>query len=323
MRPGDNKWATTIFARDAASGEALWAYQTTPHDEHDYDGVNELLLLDLDIEGRIRPVAVRPGRNGFMYVLDRATGQVLSAEPWGHVNWASGVDLKTGLPVINEEKRTGNRAARNICPAAPGMKDWQPSAFSPRTGWLYLPHNNLCMDYEGGEAGYIAGTPYVGAQVKMYAGPGGHRGVYAAWDPAKQRKVWEIKERFPVWSGTVVTAGDVAFYGTMDRWFKAVHARTGQPLWQFQVGSGIISQPVTYRGPDGRQYVAVLSGVGGWAGAAALGILPEVDPFIALGFANAMKDLPQYTAEGGTLYVFALESDVPASSPADTTRPGR
>jgi lanthanide-dependent methanol dehydrogenase len=308
MRPGDNKWSTSIFARDAKTGEALWAYQTTPHDEHDFDGVNELVLLDLNVGGRTRPVAVRPGRNGFMYVMDRRTGEVLSAEPWGYVNWATGVDLKTGRPVMIEEKRTGNRSATNVCPAAPGMKDWQPSAFSPRTGLLYLPHNNLCMDYEGGEASYIAGTPYVGAQVRMYAGPGGHRGVYAAWDPAKQRKVWEIKERFPVWSGTVVTAGDVAFYGTMDRWFKAVDARSGKLLWQYQVGSGIIGQPVTYQGPDGTQYVAILAGVGGWSGAAALGLMPDVDPFIALGFAHAMKDLPQYTAQGGMLYVFSLES---------------
>ncbi|HUF34571.1 MAG TPA: methanol/ethanol family PQQ-dependent dehydrogenase [Gemmatimonadales bacterium] len=309
LRPGDNKWASSIFARDADTGEALWAYQTTPHDEHDYDGVNELILLDLPVRGETRKVLVRPGRNGFMYVIDRGTGEVLSAEPYGLVNWATGVDLETGRPVLNPEKATGNRQARNICPAAPGMKDWQPSAFSPRTGLLYLPHNNLCMDYEGGQAAYIAGTPYVGAQVKMYAGPGGHRGVFTAWDPVAQQRVWEIRERFPVWSGAVVTAGDVAFYGTMDRWFKAVDARSGKLLWQFQVGSGIIGQPVTYLGPDGRQYVAILAGVGGWAGAAALGILPEIDPFIALGFANAMKDLPDYTAQGGTLYVFALPRD--------------
>ncbi|MDQ3136091.1 MAG: methanol/ethanol family PQQ-dependent dehydrogenase [Gemmatimonadota bacterium] len=308
VRPGDNKWASSIFARDARTGEALWAYQPTPHDQHDYDEVNESLLLDLDIGGQWRSVIVRPGRNGFMYVLDRRTGEVLSAKPYGLVNWATGVDLETGRPTVVPEKETGNRLARNVCPAAPGLKDWQPSAFSPRTGLLYLPHNHLCMDYEGGQAGYIAGTPYVGAQVKMYAGPGGHRGVFSAWDPAGQRSVWEIKEKFPVWSGTVVTAGDVAFYGTMDRWFKAVDARTGKPLWQFQTGSGIIGQPVTYLGPDGRQYVAILSGVGGWAGAAALGILPEVDPYIALGFANAMKDLPDHTPEGGMLYVFALDT---------------
>ncbi len=306
LRPGDNKWASSIFARDADTGEALWAYQWTPHDEHDFDGVNENILLDLPWGGRPRKLMVRPERNGFMYVMDRTSGEVLAADPYGPVNWATGIDLKTGRPVLNPDKATGNRQAKNVCPAAPGMKDWQPAAFSPRTGLLYLPHNNLCMDYTGVEANYIAGTPYVGAEVLMYAGPGGHRGVFSAWDPIARRKVWEIKERFPVWSGTVVTAGDLAFYGTMDRWFKAVDARTGQLLWQYQVGSGIIGQPMTYSGPDGRQYVAVLSGVGGWAGAAALGIMPQADPFIALGFANAMKDLPDYTAEGGTLHVFAL-----------------
>jgi len=309
LRPGDNKWASSIFARDADTGEALWAYQWTPHDEHDFDGVNENILVELPWGGRSRRLLLRPERNGFLYVMDRATGEVLAADPYGPLNWATGIDLKTGRPILNPEKSTGNRQARNVCPAAPGMKDWQPAAYSPRTRLLYLPHNNLCMDYKGVEANYIAGTPYVGAEVRMFAGPGGHRGVFAAWDPVARRKVWEIKERFPVWSGTVVTAGDVAFYGTMDRWFKAVHARTGELLWQFQVGSGIIGQPITYLGPDGRQYVAVLSGVGGWAGAAALGILPEADPFIALGFADAMKDLPKYTAEGGTLHVFTLPQD--------------
>jgi len=306
LRPGDNKWASSIFARDPDDGSVRWAYQTVPHDMHDYDGINESILLDMPIGGETREVLVRPERNGFVYVMDRATGEVISADTFGHVTWADSIDLRTGRPVLRAEAATGNRAARNVCPAAPGMKDWQPSAFSPRTGLLYLPHNNLCMDYEGVEANFIAGTPYVGAEVTMYAGPGGHRGVFAAWDPVGRRKVWEIRERFPVWSGTVATAGDVVFYGTMDRWFKAVDARTGEPLWQFQVGSGIIGQPVTYRGPDGRQYVAILSGVGGWAGAAALGIMPGEDPTIALGFANAMKDLPQYTAEGGMLYVFAL-----------------
>jgi PQQ-dependent dehydrogenase (methanol/ethanol family) len=307
MRPGDNKWASSIFARDPDTGQARWAYQWTPHDEHDFDGVNEQILLDLNVGGRTRQVLVRPERNGFVYVLDRATGEVLSADPYGVVTWARGIDLRTGRPILNEETRTGNRLARNVCPASPGMKDWTPSAFSPRTGLLYMPHNHLCMDYRGVETNYIAGTPYVGAEVQMYAAPGaGHRGMFSAWDPVARRKAWEIPERFPVWSGAVVTAGDVVFYGTMDRWFKAVHARTGQLLWQKQLGSGVIGQPISYLGPDGKQYVAVLSGVGGWAGAAALGIMPEEDPYIALGFAIAVKDLPQYTPQGGTLHVFAL-----------------
>ena len=306
QRQGDNKWSTSIFARDPDTGMARWAYQWTPHDEHDFDGVNEQILLDLPINGVTRKVLVRPERNGFMYVMDRATGEVLSADTYGHVTWAKGIDLKTGRPILAEGMGTGNRMARGVCPASPGAKDWQPSAYSPRTGLLYLPQNNLCMDYQGVETGYIAGTPYVGAQVRMYAGPGGHRGMFAAWDPIARRKVWEIKETFPAWSGAVATAGDVVFYGTMDRWFKAVNARTGEVLWKFRGGSGIIGQPITYRGPDGKQYVAVLSGVGGWAGAAALGILPENDPGIALGFADAMKDLPQHTPQGGMLYVFSL-----------------
>ena len=310
LRPGDNKWAASVFARDPDDGMARWAYQTTPHDEHDFDTVNESILLDLPIGGRTRKVLVRPERNGFVYVMDRATGEVLSADTFGPVTWTRGIDLKTGRPILVEEKRTGDRAAENVCPAAPGMKDWQPSAWSPRTRLIYIPHNHLCMDYQGMEANYIAGTPYVGANVRMYSAEGKndttHRGNFTAWDPVARRMRWQIPEKFPVWSGAVVTAGDVVFYGTMDRWFKAVHAVTGELLWKFQVGSGIIGQPVTYRGPDGKQYVAVFSGIGGWAGAAALGVMPEVDPYIALGFPAAVPDLPRHTPQGGTLYVFAL-----------------
>jgi lanthanide-dependent methanol dehydrogenase len=307
LRPGDNKWSVSIFARDPDTGMARWAYQMVPHDEHDYDGVNESVLLDLEIDGQLRKVLVRPERTGFMYVIDRATGEVLSADKFGPVNWATHVDLRTGIPAKDDSKATGNRMARDVCPAAPGLKDWQPSSWSPRTRLLYVPHNHICMDYRGTEASYIAGTPYVGADVVMHAANGDeHRGMFTAWDPVARKAAWQIPELFPVWSGALATAGDVVFYGTMDRWFKAIDARTGALLWQFQAGSGIIGQPVTYRGPDGKQYVAVLSGIGGWAGAAALGLLPENDPGIALGFAYAVKDLPQYTAQGGTLYVFRL-----------------
>ena len=162
------------------------------------------------------------------------------------------------------------------------------------------------MDYEGVEANYIAGTPYVGANVKIYAGPGGHRGEFTAWDPVNARPAWKIAERFPVFSAAVVTAGDVVFYGTMDGYFKALDARDGHELWRFKVGSGIIGQPVAYRGPDGKEYIAVLSGVGGWPGAIVAGQLDPRDSTAALGFADAMKDLPQYSTKGGTLYVFSL-----------------
>jgi lanthanide-dependent methanol dehydrogenase len=306
LRPGDNKWGASIFARDPDTGEAVWAYQFVPHDEHDYDAINENVLVELEWEGRQRRVLLRPERNGFIYVMDRATGEVLAADPFGLVTWAEGIDLTTGRPIKNEAMATGNRLARNVCPAAPGMKDWQPSAWSPRTRLMYIPKNHLCMDYEGVEANYIAGTPYVGASVQMYAAPGGYRGEFIAWDPVRRGRVWEIRESFPVWSGALVTAGDVVFYGTMDRWFKAVHAVTGAELWRFRAGSGIIGQPVTFTGANGRQYVAILAGVGGWAGAAALGLRPQDDPTIALGFPNAVPDLPDHTPQGGTLYVFAL-----------------
>lgn len=307
QRPGDNKWTAGVFARDPDTGEAVWFYQWSPHDVFDYDGINENVLVDLTIGGKVRKTLIRPERNGYIYVLDRTTGQVLSASPYVHINTTKYVDLKTGRLIYNPEKTPKvGQVIRDICPDAPGAKDWQPSAWSPRTQLLYIPHNNLCMDFEGVEANYIAGTPYVGANVKMYAGPGGNRGEFCAWDPVNQRKVWAIPEDLPCWSGALVTAGDVVFYGTMDGWFKAVDARTGKLLWQFKTGSGIIGQPITYKGPDGKQYVAILSGVGGWAGGIVAGDLDARDSTAALGFANAMRDLPMKSNKGGALYVFAL-----------------
>lgn len=307
QRQGDNKWTAAIFARNPDTGMARWAYQWSPHDLYDYDGVNESILLDLEISGEMRQVLVRPERNGYMYVMDRATGEVLSAEPYEHVTVTTGIDLQSGRPIeVPEKEPKEGEVIREICPAAPGAKDWQPSAWSPRTQLLYVPHQHLCMDERVSEANYISGTPYLGAEVAMYAGPGGYRGEFMAWDPIKQEKVWAIREEFPVWSGAVVTAGDVAFYGTMDRWFKAVDAHSGELLWQFRTDSGIIGQPITYQGPDGRQYVAILAGVGGWSGAVVSGDLNEEIPYGALGFVGAMQDLPDVTAAGGTLYVFAL-----------------
>ena len=307
QRPGDNKWTCGIFARDPDNGEARWFYQFTPHDLHDYDGINEQLLLDLPVNGQTRKVLVRPERNGYVYVMDRTNGQVLSANPFAYITSSKGVDLSSGKLIENEEKKPEvGKVIREICPASPGAKDWQPSAFSPRTGLVYIPHQNLCMDSEGLEANYIAGTPYVGMNVRMYAGPGGNRGEFLAWDPVSGQKVWAIPEKFPVWSGALATAGDVVFYGTMDGWFKAVEARSGNLLWQFKCGSGIIGQPISYKGPDGKQYIAILAGVGGWSGAIVAGGLDPRDATGALGFNGAMADLPEATTKGGMLYVFAL-----------------
>jgi PQQ-dependent dehydrogenase (methanol/ethanol family) len=217
QRPGANKWTCGIFARRPDSGAAVWFYQWSPGDYFDYDGVNEQVLVDLPIGGAMRKVLLRPDRNGYLYVLDRTTGEVLSADPFVHVTTSLGVDLASGALRYDPKKipKLG-RPTRDICPAAPGAKDWQPSAWSPRTKLLYVPHQNLCQDEVTSQTSYIAGTPYVGADVKMKAGPGGHRGEFTAWDPVARRKAWSIKEDFPVWSGALVTAGDVAFYGTMD-----------------------------------------------------------------------------------------------------------
>jgi PQQ-dependent dehydrogenase (methanol/ethanol family) len=307
QRPGDNKWTAGIFARAIENGEARWFYQWSPHDLFDYDGVNENILVDGNINGVSRALLVRPERNGYIYVLDRTTGEVMSATPYGHITTTTGVDLKTGQLQYNEAKKpVPGRTIRDMCPASPGAKDWAPSAFSPRTGFLYIPHNNLCMDYEETHANYIAGTPYVGAEVRMKAGPGGNRGFFTAWDIVNKRAAWSIPENFPGWSGALATAGDVVFYGTMEGVFKAVDARSGTVLWRYQTDSGVISQPVSYRGPDGHQYIAVLSGVGGWAGAVVSNALDVRDSTAALGFANAVADLPQKTKAGGTLYVFRL-----------------
>jgi lanthanide-dependent methanol dehydrogenase len=307
QRPGDNKWTDGIFARDPDTGEAVWFYQWGPHDLFDWDGINESILLDMEWKGAQRRVLVHPERNGLVYLLDRETGEVLSAAPYHHVTGHKGVDLATGRLIYNEEKiPTTRRTVRDICPTAPGAKDWNPSAFSHRTGLLYIPHNNLCMDWAIQEVSYIAGTPYVGAEVLMKPGPGGHMGELSAWDIAEGREVWTVPERFPVWSGALATAGNLVFYGNMEGWFKAVHAETGEVLWQFRTGSGIIGQPTSYRGPDGHQYVAILSGVGGWAGAVVSGDLDPADGTAAKGFANAVGELKQVTTKGGMLYVFRL-----------------
>ncbi|HEX4195967.1 MAG TPA: methanol/ethanol family PQQ-dependent dehydrogenase [Caulobacteraceae bacterium] len=307
QRPGDNKWTAGIFARDPETGDAKWFYQMNQHDEHDYDGVNEMVLLDLPVDGQTRPVLLHPDRNGYLYEVDRRTGQVLSADPYSYINSTKAVDLKTGRVILNPDKETRlGVTVKDICPTASGAKDWQPSSWSPRTRLLYIPHHNVCMDWESTQANYIAGTPYVGAEVVMKPGPGGNRGAVTAWDPVRRRIAWEIREDLPVWSGTVTTAGDLVFYGTMDGWFKAVDARTGQLRWRFKCGSGIIGQPVVYRGADGHEYVAVLSGVGGWAGAIVSGNLSPQDHTSALGFVGVMADLKTRSTPGGMLYVFSL-----------------
>ena len=245
QRPGDNKWSMTIWARDADSGMTRWVYQMTPHDEWDYDGVNEMILSDLNIGGTNRRALVHFDRNGFAYTLDRTNGELLVAEKYDPtVNWATKVDMdknsKTyGRPLVVPQYSTEQNGqdvnSKGICPAALGTKDQQPAAFSPDTGLFYVPTNQVCMDYEPFRVSYTAGQPYVGATLSMYPPPGKtNMGNFIAWDARTGKIVWSLPEQFSVWSGALATAGGVVFYGTLEGYLKAVDAKTGKELYKFK-----------------------------------------------------------------------------------------
>ena len=337
QRPGDNRWSMTIFARDVDTGMAKWAYQKTPHDEWDYDGVNENILVDLEIDGQMRKVMVNFDRNGFGYTLDRETGELLVAEKFDPaVNWATHIDMETGRPQVNPKFSTQAGGedvnTRDICPAALGSKDQQPAAYSPRTGLFYVPTNHVCMDYEPFQVEYVAGQAYVGATLSMFHGGrvtndgSTNLGNFIAWDATKGEIIWSLPEPFSVWSGALATAGDVVFYGTLEGYLKAVDANSGAELYRFKTPSGIIGNVNTWT-HNGKQYVGVLSGIGGWAGvglAAGLdaqegaegwhgAIHPKREMEAAaavdtagLGAVGAYKSLSQYTQLGGVLTVFTL-----------------
>jgi alcohol dehydrogenase (cytochrome c) len=308
IRPGDNKWSSTIFARNPDTGDAVWAYQMTPHDAWDFDSVNENIVADLPFNGVKRKVIVHFNKNGFGYTMDRATGQVLVAQPFVSVNWAERIDLTTGAPVVVAAKTPREGViTRDICPALAGGKDMEPAAFSPVTGLFYIPSLNLCVDNEPLKVNFMQGTPFIGAMTTMKAAPGdGHRGELIAWDAVNGKKVWGIQEKFPVYSGVLATAGNLVFYGTPDRKFKAVNAKTGEVLFQTLLPSGIIGSPMTFLGPDGKQRIAIYSGVGGGVGAVVDGHLATDDPYAAFGFVGATADLPQFTPPGGAVHVFKL-----------------
>jgi PQQ-dependent dehydrogenase (methanol/ethanol family) len=314
QRPGDNKWSMTIFARNPDDGKAKWVYQMTPHDEWDYDGVNEMILSDQQVGGAERKLLTHFDRNGLGYTLDRATGELLVAEKYDpKVNWTSGVDMNKSSPTYGRpkvldqystEKGGEDKNTKGICPAALGTKDEQPAAYSPDTQLFYVPTNHVCMDYEPFKVSYTAGQPYVGATLSMYPPQGeSHMGNFIAWDGKTGKIVWSNKEQFSVWSGALATAGGVVFYGTLEGYLKAVDAKTGKELYKFKTPSGIIGNVTTYEN-GGRQYVAVLSGVGGWAG---IGLAAGLtDPTAGLGAVGGYAALSNYTALGGTLTVFAL-----------------
>ncbi len=315
QRPGDNRWSMTIMARDADTGMAKWFYQMTPHDEWDYDGINEMILTDQAINGEARKLLTHFDRNGFGYTMDRETGELLVAEKFDPVvNWATHVEMdkssdQYGRPQVVAQYSTEQNGedvnSTNICPAALGTKDQQPAAYSPKTELFYVPTNHVCMDYEPFRVSYTAGQPYVGATLAMYPPSDSHGGMgnFIAWDGKKGEIVWSLPEQFSVWSGALATAGDVVFYGTLEGFLKAVDANTGEELYKFKTPSGIIGNVMTYTS-GGKQYVGILSGVGGWAGIGlAAGLTNPNDGLGAVGGYAALSD---YTALGGQLTVFKL-----------------
>ena len=311
QRPGDNKWSMTIFARDVDTGMAKWVYQMTPYDEWDFDGINEMILADINVKGKPTKALVHFDRNGFGYTMDRVTGALLVAEKYDpKVNWASHVDMKTGRPQVLKQYSTAQNGpdvnTKGICPAALGTKDQQPASFDPNTKLFYVPTNHVCMDYEPFKVEYTAGQPYVGATLSMFPAPGSHGGMgnFIAWDAGTGKIVQSKAEKFSVWSGVLNTAGGLSCYGTLEGHFKCVDAKDiNKELYRFKTPSGIIGNMFTYE-HKGKQYIGTFSGIGGWAGIGmAAGLEKDTD---GLGAVGGYRELNQYTELGGSLTVWAL-----------------
>jgi PQQ-dependent dehydrogenase (methanol/ethanol family) len=310
QRPGDNRWSMAIFARDLDTGMAKWVYQMTPYDEWDFDGVNEMILADINVKGKPTKALVHFDRNGFGYTLDRTNGALLVAEKYDpKVNWATHVDMKSGRPQVVAQYSTAQNGpdvnTKGVCPAALGTKDQQPAAFNPRNNRFYVPTNHVCMDYEPFKIDYTAGQPYVGATLSMYPPPGEkHMGNVVVWDAGSGKIVQSKPEKFSVWSGVLTTAGDIACYGTLEGYLKCVDANDiNKELYKFKTPSGIIGNVFTYE-HKGKQHIGVFSGIGGWAGIGmAAGLEKDQE---GLGAVGGYKELKDYTELGGTLTVFAL-----------------
>ena len=274
VRPGDNKWASSVFARDVDTGYAKWAMQTTPHDEWDYDATNEVILF----KSKGTTYATQVNKNGFIYTWQADNGNLIAAKKvHPFVNWATSVDLKTGVPAKDAKYNTHQDVnTKNICPTVVGAKGANPVAYSAKTKMLYLPVNYKCMSFEPVVVGqFVIGKPRTTASYLQHGVPenntklksrrDGLLGQLVAYNTTTHQVAWYNKERFSVSSGVLVTASDLVFYGTLDRWFKAIEASSGKLLWQFQVGSGVVGNSFTYS-HNGKQYIGIVSGLGGIIG---------------------------------------------------------
>ncbi|MDX2289164.1 MAG: PQQ-dependent dehydrogenase, methanol/ethanol family [Hyphomicrobiaceae bacterium] len=305
----DNKWSMTIFGRKVDTGEAVFAYQMTPFDQWDYDGVNENILVDMDVDGKKRKTLVHFDRNGFAYVMDRVDGSLLRAHKYVTTDWAEKVDLKTGRPVkVREHSPLELGRNVNACPSAMGGKDQQPCAIDPKEPHIaYCPTNNWCMELEPQERSHTQqGTVYVFANVFMFPEKPGTTGKFKKFNVLTGETLWEIPDQYPNWGGALVTDGGLAFYGSLGGDFRAVDRKSGKVVWSRKLSSGIIGNPITYK-VKGKQYVSVLSGIGGWIGLPVTAGLDLNDKFGAIG-ATAMTKAANLDKipQGGTLYTFAI-----------------
>lgn len=306
VRPGDNKWASSVFARDVDTGQAKWAMQTTPHDEWDYDATNEVILFEQkDKAGKAQTYATQINKNGFIYTWQADNGTLIAAEKVHQfVNWATSVDLRTGVPAKNARYNTHqDYNMKGGCPSHVGAKGINPAAYSPKTKLLYVPLYHECMTYEATKFKYVSGQPWKGAITYTFPGPEGISGGFAAYDVLTNKKVWYKKEKFPILGSALATAENLIFYGTLDRWFKAVDGNDGKELWKFQVGSGVVGNTFAYQ-HKGKQFIGVVSGIGGtWP-------LTEID--YIRGYPDT-RTLPpawyifgRHTTFGGAINVFSL-----------------
>jgi PQQ-dependent dehydrogenase (methanol/ethanol family) len=290
-----NLYTASVIALNPDTGNIVWHYQFTPHDAWDYDGVNELVLADLNIDGKQVPALMQANRNGFFYVIDRTNGKLISAKNFVPTNWATGIDLKTGMPIetANNEKRPRlKKWAKDICPNLVGGKNWMPMSYNPNTGLVYIPTNNLCMDLEGVQEEYKRGQFFLGVNFDLdKPGPGGYLGGLKAWNPVTQKEAWFNKDDLPFNGGTMTTKTGLVFAGDIKGMFRAMDAKTGKELWKFNAGSGISAAPVSYT-LDGKQYVAVVSG--------------RTQSMPAF-FGKIGEKMVAASPEGGTLYVFSLD----------------
>lgn len=299
LRPGDNLYAASTVAINPDTGKMVWHYQSTPNEGWDYDGVNEFVSFDLKKDGEIIKAGAKADRNGFFYVINRTNGKLISANPFVTKQaWATGVDMKTGRPIETATGRPGNPAdsedgkkgtATLAVPSFLGGKNWMPMAYSPKTDLFYVPANEWGMQLWNEAVTYKKGAAYLGAGFTIEPLYEDYIGALRAMDPKTGKQVWEYKNNAPLWGGVLATGGNLVFFGTPEGYLKGLNAETGEVVWKFQTGSGVIGIPVTWK-MDGEQYIAVPSG---WGGAV---------PLWGGKVAKRIKALNQ----GGSLWVFKL-----------------